>query len=453
MHVFVTHARRDLPAITRLRADLESGGHRVWSDGDVLGSRRGWDEVLRHVRDCAAFVFAVSPESVRSPACLAELRYARALRRPVLAVTVHPVPAGGAPDELAGAATVDCSRPSPRTAAALRAAVDALPSAHRLPEEPALPAAPTTTGPTTAKSPPTEPPATRPAAVGSTATASAEPVLTTATITDCEALLDRGALDRRAQAEVLAALRARLADSGERSDAWRLLVRLRHTELEPGVAEGVEQVLAPGWQPDPREHHEARYWDGQAWTTLVWQGGREFTDRGRPPEVPDPPRRPEPPAPTPAGRAVLRPRRAPTPAEPEAPRRRRRLSVLVPAGVLVLAAGVTGGVLLDRGFGPDESMANRTARNFVDAVNTHDRGTVTQYVCSRDRTANAHLYGAFLDTADVTLESVDAAGSDPRFTILAARTAGTASVRLSIPLEVENGEWRVCDIGKALSGR
>ncbi|EWC60493.1 hypothetical protein UO65_4161 [Actinokineospora spheciospongiae] len=418
MHVFVTHARRDLPAITRLRADLESTGHRVWSDGDVLGSRRGWDEVLRHVRDCAAFVFAVSPESVRSPACLAGLRYALALRRPVLAVVVHPVPAGEVPDELAGAVTVDCSRPSPRTAAALRAAVDALPSAHRpagrLPEEPALPAA---------------------------------------TITDCEALLDRGALDRRAQAEVLAVLRARLADSGERSDAWRLLVRLRHTELEPGVAEGVEQVLAPGWQPDPREHHEARYWDGQSWTTLVWQGGREFTDRARPPEVPDPPRRPEPPTPTPVVPAVLRPRRAPAPAEPEAPRRGRRVSALVLAGVLVLAAGVTGGVLLNRGFGPDESMANRTARNFVDAVNTHDRGTVTQYVCSRDRTANAHLYGAFFDTADVTLESVDAAGSDPRFTILAARTAGTASVRLSIPLEVENGEWRVCDIGKALSGR
>ena len=420
MHVFVTHTRRDLPTITRLRSDLENIGHRVWSDCDAGGARRAWDDVLEHVRGCLLFVFAVSPETVRSPACLTELRYAQALRRPVLAVTVRPVRGDEVPDELTGVGTVDYAAPTAQTAIALRKAVNATPAARplpaRLPEEPAIP---------------------------------------TSTITDCEALLDGPELDPRTQSEVLARLRSRLADPDERAEVWRLLVRLRQREeLVPRVASGVEHVLAPGWQPDPRDHYEARYWDGQAWTTLVWQNGREFTDRGRPPEVPVPPRRPEvrvsaaPAKPV----AVLAPRRGPAPKEQEEPPRRGRRP-LVLAGVLVLAAGVTGGVLLFRGFGPDQVSANRTARNFVDAVNTHDQRTVTEYVCARDRTTNAHLYGAFFDRADVTLESVNASGTDPRFTILAARTAGTSSMRLSIPLEVENGEWRVCDIGKALSGR
>ncbi|MFC7616062.1 hypothetical protein ACFQV2_23905 [Actinokineospora soli] len=138
-------------------------------------------------------------------------------------------------------------------------------------------------------------------------------------------------------------------------------------------------------------------------------------------------------------------------ADPE-PRGRRGLPWLVAAGVLVVAGGVTGGVVW-AGAGPDQESATHVARNFVDAVNTRDEAALQRFVCGRDGSENAHLYRGFLETANVTLESVDVSGSDPRFTVLAARTAGNSSVKLSIPLTEEDGEWKVCDISKALSGR
>jgi hypothetical protein len=74
-------------------------------------------------------------------------------------------------------------------------------------------------------------------------------------------------------------------------------------------------------------------------------------------------------------------------------------------------------------------------------------------MCAKDLAENRHLHGAFFDTADVTLQSVDSQRNDPRFTVLAARTSGNSSVTLTIPLTDEDGEWRVCDNDRALSGR
>ncbi|OLR94582.1 Rv0361 family membrane protein [Actinokineospora bangkokensis] len=271
-------------------------------------------------------------------------------------------------------------------------------------------------------------------------------------MTDCRSLLDAPVLGARDQGDLFVRLRAALADPDHRTEAWPLLVRLRHrTDLDERVAAALERVLGPGWRPDPRGHHEARYWDGQSWTTLVRTNGHEYTDRARPPEVPSAP--PQSAAATPgrAASGVLGPRRAPSPVEQDAPRGRRWW--LVAAGVFVIAAGVGGGILLDKGFGPSDKAASQLARDFVDAVNTHDTTNVTQYVCTKDRTDTSYLYGSIFDRAKVTLERVDPQGDDPRFTILAARTSGTSALRLNIPLTVEDGEWRVCDMNKALSGR
>ncbi|WP_018683533.1 toll/interleukin-1 receptor domain-containing protein [Actinokineospora enzanensis] len=428
MHVFISYARRDQASISTLRADFERFGNRVWFDRESHGGQDWWADVLSHVRGCVVFTFAVSPDSLRSRACLSELGYARALRRPILPVLVRPVDREAMPDGLP--APVDYVNRTELSVITLRKALSALPAARplpiRLPEEPEIP---------------------------------------TSYLNAYLARIDAPELDEAAQIELVRQLRDRMRNADERADVWDLLVRLRdRPELTRRVADVVERVLAPGWQPDPRELFDARYWDGQSWTTLVRQQGREFNDRNLPPRVHahtlsstgpllpviEPPARTAETAPTPAAKRRPEPRlkhRLRT----RAPRRRKVIALAAGAAVL-LGGGAVGAVAL-LNQGPGEDSAIRMARNFVDAVNTRDSNAMQQYVCAKDRTENAHLYTAFLDAANVTLESVDVSGSDPRFNVLATRTVGATSVRLRIPLVVENDEWRVCDISRALSGR
>ncbi|GAA3049187.1 TIR domain-containing protein [Actinokineospora globicatena] len=418
MHVFISYARRDQASITTLRADFERFGNRVWYDRESHGGPDWWDDVLGHVRGCVVFAFALSPDSLRSKACLAELRYAKELRRPILPVLVRPVDRGDIPDGLQ--LPVDYVNRTEESVIRLRKALSALPAARalpaRLPQEPEIP---------------------------------------TSYLNAYLARIDAPQLDERDQAELLGQLRERMVLADERADVWDLLVRLRdRPELNRSIANAIEEILAPGWQPDPRENFEARYWDGQSWTTLVWQNGKEFNDRNTPPRLHQ--HLPSSTGPVP----VVEPEPEPTRRRPDRikhklrrPRATRKKLIALGAGAAVLVAGgVTAGVVL-LGGGPDEVSATRMARNFVDAVNTRDENAMQQYVCGSDREKNAHLYTAFLDAANVTLESVDISGSDPRFTVLATRTVGATSVRLRIPLVDENGAWKVCDISRALSGR
>ncbi|GGS33725.1 MULTISPECIES: Rv0361 family membrane protein [Actinokineospora] len=411
MHVFISYARRDQSSISQLRADFERLGHPVWFDRDLDGGQAWWDQVLRRVRDCRALVFALSPDSLRSAACLAELRYAIALRRPVLAVRVRPVDRDALPKELRDTEVVEYVDRTPESVIALLKAFNALPMAKplsgRLPAPPAIP---------------------------------------TSYLTAYLARIDADDLSPAEQDELFEQLSSRLT-SAEFPAVWDLLVRLRgRAELTPLVAVKIERLLAPGWRPDPRGRFDARHWDGQVWTTLVRQGDREFNDRNSPPassaHLPT--------ALEDTGTDEL-PLAQGRHADPE-PKPRRGLPLLVAAGVLVLGGGATGGVIW-AGSGPDQDAATNVARNFVDAVNTRDEAAMQRFVCGRDATENAHLYRGFLETANVTLESVDVSGADPRFTVLAARTSGNSSVKLNIPLAEEDGEWKVCDISRALSGR
>ncbi|MGQ0838846.1 toll/interleukin-1 receptor domain-containing protein [Actinokineospora sp.] len=415
MHVFISYARRDQTSITRLRADFEQLGYQVWFDRESHGGQEWWDDVVHHVRGCMVFVFALSPDSLRSKACLAELRYALALRKAVLPVVVRDIEQSAVPAELAGSGFVDYLNRTPETVISLRKTFNALPGAKALPAR--LPK---------------------------------EPEIPTSYLNAYLDRIDAADLDEGAQRDLFEQLRARLANEDERAEVWDLLVRLRPRVDDAAVVEEIEELLAPGWQPDPRQRFEARFWDGQSWTTLVWQHGRQFNDRSQPPKVHARlPRR--------EVSATADTAEVPTVTQHQRVRdvdesRGRSLPWLVGAGVALVAGGVTGGILIFGG-GSDPGAATRTARNFVDAVNTHDQAAVQNFVCGKDLVENAHLYGAFFDTGTLTLERVDAGGADPRFTVLADRTVGNSSVRLSIPLTEENGEWRVCDISRALSGR
>lgn len=391
MHVFVCHAAPDRDAAARLRADLAQLGRQVALDRGEPNGPQWWDTVLSRIRRCTVFVFLVSPESVRSPGCLAELRYAAALGKPLAAARLRPATL---PPELADAAVIDPGGGTTERIPRLRGALDSFPDPGPLPQPL-----------------PPEPPV---------------PYLEV-----YRARLDQPVLDQQDQLSIMTDLRSRLLDPLQRAGAWALLVRLRQRpDVAAPVSATLEAVLAPGWQPDPERRVERRYWDGQTWTTLVRHEGREFNERRVPP-----------PEATWAGDVPVS---APAPRPQRAAKRKPERSVpwgWLGAGVaLVLAAGVALAVLLPQATDADDDPV-KTARTFVDAVNVSDLASVREVTCERDQPDAQRLFQ--IGVARLTLERVDE--SEPMsLTVLATDNRSGATERRVYPLVRESGEWVVC---------
>jgi hypothetical protein len=89
--LFASYSRADRAAIGSLLEDLRDLGHTVWMDEQLAGGQVWWEEILHNIRRCDAFLFLLSPSSVDSEACMAELHYANALDRTVVPVEITPV--------------------------------------------------------------------------------------------------------------------------------------------------------------------------------------------------------------------------------------------------------------------------------------------------------------------------------------------------------------------------
>ena len=100
MTIFISYARANANAVKELHAGLEAIGHKAFYDGDLFGGQRWWDEILEQIRSCSAFVFALSPESAKSRACLAELEYAEQLGKEVVPLMVEQIDPNDAPASL-----------------------------------------------------------------------------------------------------------------------------------------------------------------------------------------------------------------------------------------------------------------------------------------------------------------------------------------------------------------
>lgn len=145
MVLFVSYARRDAAAVTKLHADLEHAKHTAWIDRDLDGGQRWWDTILEQIRGCDLFVFVLSPDSLRSRACRAELAYAVALDRPVLPVMVRDVNVELAPDPIGVTHIVDYRERTSESAIALVLAVGQARRETPLPDPlPSPPPAPVT---------------------------------------------------------------------------------------------------------------------------------------------------------------------------------------------------------------------------------------------------------------------------------------------------------------------
>jgi TIR domain len=142
MRVFISYARQDQAAVEALNADLERARVQVWMDEELIGGESWWDTILEQIRSCDLYIFALSPNSLGSRACKAELDYAIALSRPLLPVLIRDVAIQLAHPAIARTQMVDYRKRSMESLFALMAVVANRPPAPPLPNP--LPAAPTT---------------------------------------------------------------------------------------------------------------------------------------------------------------------------------------------------------------------------------------------------------------------------------------------------------------------
>ena len=134
MAMFVSYSRQDRETVAGLKTDLERLGREVWIDDRLRGGQEWWDEILEAIRSCEVFVWTVSPTSVKSVACKAELTYAFALGRPVLPIMIKPVAIGLTPERIANAQILDYTTRGADQAIKLAGDLQSIPSPPPLPE-------------------------------------------------------------------------------------------------------------------------------------------------------------------------------------------------------------------------------------------------------------------------------------------------------------------------------
>lgn len=141
--LFVSHASQDRSAIDGLLVVLRRTRQQVWLDDELGGGEAWWQTILEKIRACDIFIVALSNNSLASKPCRAELRYAQALRRPVLPVQIGPVDSVRV-TPLAATQIIDYRNSNPDKEIQLIAALQKrkaqfVPLPSPLPEEPEVP--------------------------------------------------------------------------------------------------------------------------------------------------------------------------------------------------------------------------------------------------------------------------------------------------------------------------
>jgi WD40 repeat protein len=99
--VFISYSRRDSGYVQRLQQELASRGKDVWVDTEGIRDAEVFPAALRRaVEGSDAFVFVISPDSVRSPFCGQEVDHAVELNKRVVPLALREVADVEIPEEI-----------------------------------------------------------------------------------------------------------------------------------------------------------------------------------------------------------------------------------------------------------------------------------------------------------------------------------------------------------------
>lgn len=91
MRLFISYSRDDKAWVYTLRDALRADAdYDVWIDRRLVPAQDWWQTILDNVAACECFVYVLTPMSVASIYCRAELDYALALNKPVLPLMLKP---------------------------------------------------------------------------------------------------------------------------------------------------------------------------------------------------------------------------------------------------------------------------------------------------------------------------------------------------------------------------
>ena len=83
-YIFVSYAHRDTEQVIPILAALQNVGYRIWFDRGIEAGTEWSNNSANHLRQCSAFLFFASHNSVQSENCLDEVAYAKSHSKPAL---------------------------------------------------------------------------------------------------------------------------------------------------------------------------------------------------------------------------------------------------------------------------------------------------------------------------------------------------------------------------------
>ncbi len=134
MNIFVSYSRKSRIVVETLAIDLEALGYEVWFDRDLAGGQDWWEEILRSIRRCQLFLYALTPESIESYPCKLEYEYAIALNKRILPVMLTDIDISSLSFSLQKLQIIDYRLQDKQQALALGRALNCLPKTRPLPK-------------------------------------------------------------------------------------------------------------------------------------------------------------------------------------------------------------------------------------------------------------------------------------------------------------------------------
>ncbi len=98
---FISYSRRDADFVRRLVGELHQRGKDVWVDENGIRDSEVFPDALRRAIEASdAFVFVISPDSVRSDYCEQEVAHAAELNKRIVPLALREVPDAELPEEI-----------------------------------------------------------------------------------------------------------------------------------------------------------------------------------------------------------------------------------------------------------------------------------------------------------------------------------------------------------------